>query len=152
LAHEAVISRWQKALDQLELDRRYLETRSVVEAQYGRWDKSTGRSKNQLLLRDPDLANAVALASRWGDELDPALHHFISTSRRRVWLRQGFTAVAAMAFGMIAVAGYFFFQQAEEARKQSEISQLVALAQSGLREGHTREAIEQAAHAFERSP
>jgi hypothetical protein len=69
LAHEALISRWHRARDQLAADRRDLDTRAIVERQQARWAAAVGRAKQQLLLRDPDLANAIDLANRWGDEL-----------------------------------------------------------------------------------
>ena len=69
LAHEALIGSWTMAEEQLTNDRRDLETRSLIERQYGRWVSATGLARNQLLLRDPDLANAIDLEKRWRDEL-----------------------------------------------------------------------------------
>ena len=67
LAHEALIARWRRAADQLASDRRDLETRALAEEQFNRW-RNAGRSTSWLL-RNPDLANAVDLNARWGDEL-----------------------------------------------------------------------------------
>ena len=100
LAHEALISRWQRARDQLAADRRDLETRTLVERQFGRWSQARGRARRLLLLRNPDLANAVDLARRWGDELGPVLRDFIKRSSRRARLAQ--TLAAAAAIGVIA--------------------------------------------------
>ena len=80
LAHEALISRWQRARDQLAADRRDLETRTLVERQFERWSQASGGARRQLLLRNPDLANASDIARRWGDELDPAARDFIAAS------------------------------------------------------------------------
>ena len=80
LAHEALISRWQRARDQLAADRRDLETRTLVERQFERWSQASGGARRQLLLRNPDLANASDIAQRWGDELDPAARDFIAAS------------------------------------------------------------------------
>ena len=89
LAHEALISRWQRARDQLAADRRDLETRDDVERQFGRWSKARGRARWLLLLRNPDLANAVDLAKRWGDELDaPGCVTSSQRSARRARLAQ----------------------------------------------------------------
>ncbi len=77
LAHEALIGSWTRAEEQLTNDRRDLETRSLIERQYGRWVSATGLARNQLLLRDPDLANAIDLEKRWRDELSNDLRAFI---------------------------------------------------------------------------
>ncbi len=104
LAHEALIGRWEKARAQLASDRRDLETRAVIEQQQARWEKASGRAQKQLLLRDPDLANAVDLAKRWSDELGDKTNDFIAASRRRARLRLQLTAAAAVLFAFVAVA------------------------------------------------
>lgn len=103
LAHEALISRWKPARDQLTSDRRDLETRALVERQQTRWKAASGPAQRQLLLRDPDLANAVDLAKRWGDEIDDGTRGFIQTSRQRAQRRQQLTAIAATGFALVAI-------------------------------------------------
>ena len=107
LAHEALISRWQRARDQLAADRRDLETRTLVERQLGRWSQARGRARRLLLLRNPDLANAVDLAKRWGDELDAPTRDFIRRSARRARLAQTLTAAAAVLFAVVAGAAIY---------------------------------------------
>jgi WD40 repeat protein/energy-coupling factor transporter ATP-binding protein EcfA2 len=116
LAHEALISRWKRARDQLLSDRRDLETRELVERQQRRWQNAGGSAKRQLLLRDPDLANAVDLSRRWGDELDPQTRGFIQASWRRARMQQQLTVVAALCFALLAVAGTVAAVLAFEAR------------------------------------
>ena len=48
---------------QLIAERRDLETRILIERQQGRWAAATGRRTGNLLLRDPDLANALDLGN-----------------------------------------------------------------------------------------
>jgi tetratricopeptide (TPR) repeat protein len=103
LAHEALISHWKLARDQLANDARDLETRALVERQQARWAAASGAARRQLLLRDPDLANAVDLARRWGDEIDDRTRQFILASRRHAQGRQRLTAVAAAVFAIVAV-------------------------------------------------
>jgi tetratricopeptide (TPR) repeat protein len=103
LAHEALISHWKLARDQLASDRRDLETRALVERQHARWAAASGAARRQLLLRDPDLANAVDLAGRWGDEIDEGTRQFIRASRHHAQGRQQLTAVAAAVFALVAV-------------------------------------------------
>ena len=121
-AHEALISHWQRATDELTHDRRDLETRALVERQRARWQQARGRAQRQLLLRDPDLANAVDLDRRWGGELEADTRTFIHASRRRARWRQRLAVVAAIVFGLVAVIAFYAQQRAgvERARAESE--------------------------------
>ena len=112
LAHEALISRWQQAREQLAADRRDLETRGLIEGQFARWRDARGSERRLLLLRNPDLANAVDLARRWGDELDDPTRNFIKLSTRRARFSQTLTAVAAVLFGLVAIGAIYAERQA----------------------------------------
>jgi WD40 repeat protein len=103
LAHEALIGRWQRARDQLAADRRDLETRALIERQFARWSEASGRERRLLLLRNPDLANAIDVAKRWGDEFDQNVRLYVDVSYRQFRLRQRLIAVSAAAFALIAI-------------------------------------------------
>jgi len=120
LAHEALISRWQRARDQLATDRRDLETRTLVERQFGRWSQASDHARRLLLLRNPDLVNALDLARRWGDELDPAVHDYIRRSAQRARLAQTLTAAVAVMFALVAGAALYAEWQAVRAQKEAE--------------------------------
>jgi WD40 repeat protein len=125
LAHAALISRWQRARDQLTADRRDLETRTIVERQFDRWSRARGRTRQLLLLRNPDLANAVDLAKRWGDELEAPTQEFIRRSFWRAQLSQSLSAVAAVLFGLFAVAAVVeAWQSQTSARLATELKKL----------------------------
>jgi tetratricopeptide (TPR) repeat protein len=126
LAHEALISRWQRARDQLVADRRDLETRTLVEQQFGRWSQARGTARWPLLLRNPDLANADDLAKRWGDELDMALRNFIMRSTRRARLAQSLTVAAAVLFATFAVVAALAYWQRGVAISNSKRAQHTA--------------------------
>ena len=120
LAHEALISRWKRARDQLAADRRDLETRALVERQFGRWSHARGYGRQRLLLRNPDLANATHLARRWGDELDAPTRHFIKLSARRARLAQTVTAAAAALFALVAGTAFYAERQAVRAQQEAD--------------------------------
>ena len=120
LAHEALISRWEKARQQLAADRRDLEIRALIEQQQGRWAKATGKAQRQLLLRDPDLANAVDLVRRWGAELSEATRTYVAASRKRARRRQQLTAVAAVVFGIVALTASVLGVVAYRAQQRAE--------------------------------
>ena len=99
LAHEALLTHWDRAREQLITDRRDLETRTLVEAQELRWTAADSKAKPALLLRDPDLAGACDLARRWGDELPGDIAGFIALSARaarRATVRRWTIAAAVM--------------------------------------------------------
>jgi WD40 repeat protein len=120
LAHEALISRWQRAQRQIAVDRRDLETRTLVERQFERWNQARGATRRSLMLRNPDLANALDLSKRWGDELDAPMRDFITRSTRRARLAQTLTATAAVLFGVIAAAAFYAEQAAVTARQKAD--------------------------------
>jgi WD domain, G-beta repeat len=152
LAHEALIGRWTRAREQLESDRRNIETRTLLESQFERWTKSAGRARWQLLLRDPDLANAVALDRLWGSELDAGIRQFIARSRLRARLQLIAVASAAVLFAAVIVTAVFAAQRAGSAQRLSEISLALARSQSDLREGRVHPALDSAAWAFGQEP
>lgn len=139
LAHEALIGRWKRAHDQLAADRRDLDTRAIVERQFSRWSQAHGAAQRQLLIRDPDLANALDLVKRWGDELEPGLRNFIQASDRRARLLYRTTVAAAALFALLAITAtvlggltYSAKQQAEIQKQRLDIEQMnrrAALAQ-----------------------
>lgn len=120
LAHEALISHWRRARDQLVADGRDLQTRALVERQQARWAAAAGRAKRQLLLRDPDLANAIDLDNRWGDEIDGMTRGYIQISRNRARRRQQLTAVAAVVFAFVAAAAVYGQYRVRQERAQAE--------------------------------
>jgi WD domain, G-beta repeat len=120
LAHEALISRWRRARDQLAADRRDLEIRTLVERELNRWRQASGRGAALLLLRNPDLANAIDLANRWGDELDATTRDFIARSARRARLAQTLTAAAAVLFALVAGAAVYAERQAVRAQHEAD--------------------------------
>jgi hypothetical protein len=120
VAHEALITHWERAKRQIAQDRDDLGARAVVEEAEAEWRAAERHDKRGYLLRDPHLANAVDLCKRWGDELDAPMRHFINRSARRARFRQRMVAAAAIVFSVTAVvaaaSAYFFF----DARNRAE--------------------------------
>ncbi len=120
LAHEALITHWDRAKGQIAQDRDDLRTRATVEEAEAEWGRAPAGRKNIYLLRDPQLANAIDLISRWTSELDPATTDFVRASQRRARLRQRLTAAAAIVFGFVAVLA---IGAAAEAVRERELAQ-----------------------------
>ena len=126
LAHEALITHWQRAKQQIAQDRDDLRTRAAVEEVEVEWRAAPASRKRFYLLRDPQLANAVDLLSRWGRELDAATGNFIRASVRRGRLRHQLTAVAAIVFGLVAVVAFVAERQAEAERHVAQQTLIAA--------------------------
>lgn len=127
LAHEALISRWKVARDQLATDRRDLETRNLIERQFRRWSDARGRERPLLILRNPDLANALDLLRRWDDELAAELRSFVASSdaamkaaTRRRWT---VAAVVMVCLAGLAAASLGALYVAERQRNDALIAQ-----------------------------
>ena len=120
LAHEALITHWQRAKRQIAENRDDLRTRAVVEEGETEWRNADARRRRGYLLRDPHLANAVDLAKRWGDELDVPLRDFIRRSGRRARLAQTLTVLAALVFAVIASVAVYFGQQSARNQAKAE--------------------------------
>jgi WD40 repeat protein len=132
LAHEALISRWKRAADQLTSDWRDLETRALIERQYARWKGASRQVKRHLLLRDPDLANAVDLDRRWGDELQPHIRAFIAESyeaarvaTRRWWIAAAVIMICLTSLTAASLGALLIVQAQRDAALVSE-SQFLA--------------------------
>src|SRR5205085_125429 len=103
-----------------------LETKRIVEEQFKRWTEAE-RRRQRLLLHNPDLASAVDLAKRWGDELSLAERNYITRSRNRARVVQSLTAVAALVFALVAVAAVFEWFSAQRAQREAETNYRLAL-------------------------
>jgi WD40 repeat protein len=131
-AHEALINHWSRARNQLIADRRDLETRAVVERQLARWAAVPQDKGHALLLRDPDLANAIDLVQRWGDELTADFRNFVALSLKasQAAQRRRRIIVAAVMFCLAALTAASFgaLYIAESQRNQALVTQSRSLA------------------------
>ncbi|MDR3460893.1 MAG: hypothetical protein P4L76_01090 [Beijerinckiaceae bacterium] len=136
VAHEALIRHWRRAEQQVELDRRDLETRKLIERQYDRWRKASPRDQPFILLRDPDLTNARDLDKRWGEDLQSEHRDFIarSVSAAQRAARRRWTAVIAAMAVLIMLTGLSIsaLTIAETQRDAALIAQSRALARDSV--------------------
>ena len=142
LAHEALLTQWDRARDQLIKDRRDLETRALVEAQERRWSVAEPNGKADLLLRDPDLASAVDLARRWGDELPPEIRGFIALSTQalrwamvRRWVIVGAVTVGLVALTVASLGALWIAQQQRDAALIAQSRGLIRDARAAVAAG-----------------
>ena len=127
LAHEALVTRWGRAQEQVTLDRRDLDMRSLIESQFVRWKFAAERDKDALLLHDPDLASARELERRWRGDLNYDISQFIETSARAAGratvLRWTIAAVVIAALTILTVASFGALLIAQGQRNDALVAQ-----------------------------
>jgi len=88
LAHEALLTHWTRARDQIAADARDLELRGRLEKEAERWRAAPRCEKGQRVGAGLLLAEARALVERWGGELPESVLAFVTASRRAANRRQ----------------------------------------------------------------
>jgi hypothetical protein len=89
LAHEALITHWSRARQQIAQDHEDLRTRAALEETLVEYRAAPAGRRRNYLLRDPLLANAIDLTARWRGDFEADTLRFIQTSRRRPsWSRK----------------------------------------------------------------
>jgi hypothetical protein len=117
LAHEALLTHWPRARDQVASDARDLELRGRLEEEAARYGRAGRRDKRGLVLQAGlRLAEGLALCSRWGAALPEEVTDFVAASRRAArhnrQRRLAAVAGAVVALPIIAVlawAGLLFW-------------------------------------------
>src|SRR5205085_1575089 len=78
LAHEALLTHWPRARDQVASDARDLELRGRLEQEAARWRAAAPRDKKSLVRPSGlPLGEAQALQARWGARLPELVSDFI---------------------------------------------------------------------------
>ena len=87
LAHEALLSHWPRARDQVAAETRDLELRGRLEQESQRWQEAPAREKSKRVIAGLVLAEARDLMARWGTELPQLVRDYIITSHRAARMR-----------------------------------------------------------------
>jgi formylglycine-generating enzyme required for sulfatase activity len=103
LAHEALLTHWPRARDQIAADARDLELRRRLDEEAQEWRRAPRRDKRGRLIAGLPLTEARALLGRWGTALPEEIREFIVASRRgarqrrlRLWGLVGGAPIALM--------------------------------------------------------
>ncbi|MBI3515030.1 MAG: AAA family ATPase [Proteobacteria bacterium] len=118
LAHEALLTHWARARDQIAADLGDLQVRARLEQAAALWERAADPDKDSLLLQPGlPLAEAESLAARRRDDLAGDLLGFVEASRRAATARErrrirrlqitagvfGVAALVAATLGWLAV-------------------------------------------------
>lgn len=160
LAHEALIENWPRAREQIETDRRDLQTRARLETLHRRWHESgNAAEKTRALLTSLNLAEGTDLVRRWEIPAADPLGAYVAASATAEGWRRRRVAVAALAlvlvFAAIAALASLQWRRAErqtvaaraaeeterQAREQADASRVEALRQRDRADGERTRAL-----------
>jgi WD40 repeat protein len=157
LTHEALISSWDRLRawlgnvpdktesERIRTDLRLHRRLSAVAAE---WKAASPRDKDGYLLRNPQLVNALDIASRWSDELTSELREFISLSdsaarsaaRRRRRIVRAIAAIGVVLGGLAGIGAIGAYVQRQQALVQQS-RYLADLARQSADQGHVDSAM-----------
>jgi tetratricopeptide (TPR) repeat protein len=120
VAHEALMRNWPRAAEQIQRDRRDLETRARLEEQEALWREASARDQPKRLLTGLALEEGRDLDERWGEELSPGMRQFVAASSRQAKRRQRRLQAAAAVFALLAVSATLAAGWAYTAQEQAE--------------------------------
>jgi formylglycine-generating enzyme required for sulfatase activity len=110
LVHEALLSHWPRAREQVAADARDLELRGRLEQEAERWRAAPQCDKDWHVITGLVLAEARDLVARWGTELSAELREFVIASLRAAhWRRVRFAATvtgAVVALPVVALVAW----------------------------------------------
>jgi tetratricopeptide (TPR) repeat protein len=128
VAHEALLTHWPRARDQIAVEWRDLQTRAALERSEARWRAAPRKGRNSLLLPSGlPLAEAEDLLGRHGEELAPELKAYIAASRGRARRRIHLLQAAAAAMFLLALGAGGLGLWAESQRRIAQENFLVAI-------------------------
>jgi formylglycine-generating enzyme required for sulfatase activity len=107
LAHEALLTHWPRARDQVAADARDLELRGRLEEEAARWRTASRHDKSgRVLPAGLRLDEGLALHARWGAGLPAEVTAFVTASRRaaRRNRRHRIATVVAAVVGLPVIA------------------------------------------------
>jgi formylglycine-generating enzyme required for sulfatase activity len=107
LAHEALLTHWPRARDQVAADARDLELRGRLEEEAERWRSAPRRDKRgRVLPAGLRLDEGLALCARWGAALPKEVTDFVTASRRTTRRNRGrrITGIAGALLALPIVA------------------------------------------------
>ena len=143
VAHEALLTRWPRAVTWFETNQEFLKQRARVEAACATWEKE-GRNPAYLLQPGKPLDDALWLLSQTGRTLATESAGFIQASknhayedaRRRKRDRLVAVSAAALLIGAAVIGGVIAFQASQRAaERRAQADAYFQVHQAGLHSG-----------------
>ncbi|MCC7346069.1 MAG: hypothetical protein IT538_01615 [Variibacter sp.] len=143
LAHEALLENWPAAREQVQRDRRDLETRARIETLYRRWRDAPEAEKKRALLRGLNLAEASDLSARWSVDPQSDFGGYVRASARAERLRRSWFAATAAALALVfaTIAGFAAIES-RRAEREAVSARSAEQAERSARESAVQERAE----------
>ena len=162
VAHEALLTRWPRAMAWFDTNQEFLKQRARVEAACATWEKE-GRNPAYLIQPGKPLDDALWLLSQTGRTLatesagfiQASKHHANEDARRRKRNRLIAGTVAALLIGLAVIGSVIAIlanQRAAERRAQADAYFQVHQATLDLARGEIRPALDLLERAFSTHP
>jgi hypothetical protein len=118
LAHDRVITSWNRARAITEKNRDFYRVKDSIERQRQRWEEND-RSAEYLIPAGAQITQAEEKLRQFGDEFTDATRAFVLVSSRRARRRQRLMTAATLIFALVAIvasgSSYYAKQQRERA-------------------------------------
>src|SRR5262249_41290493 len=161
--HDSILTGWARLKDQIAEEQRLFGARERLEQYCRRWmDAAHARANTRakLLLDGFPLAEGNELLAKWGagalSDRQPSLPAYIMASdarqKRTRRIAQAIGWSVAAVFAGLSILLYEQWQSTERAKRETEVSLLIAKSQSYLRDRQAALAIESADRAFSGPP
>jgi hypothetical protein len=133
IAHEALLTHWERAMKQVAADRADLQLRARLEQAAAIWRATEPKARDgRLLSVGLPLSEAEDLLARRHDELEEELLQYVSRStqvahmreRRRLWWLGTLTGVFALLAILAGIGGWFAYEGQKLAEGQLRAAQI----------------------------
>ena len=162
VAHEALLTHWERARQQVATDRGDLELRAQLERAAGEWRKAERKDQDSLLLvAGLPLERGRELLSRRREDLSEEAVAFAEQSirheraqrerrLRRAWMVAGVTGLLAVAAAGFGWWGFVNMKEAQLAETDAKVQKVAADEQRAEADKQRQEAVKERVAADER--
>jgi WD40 repeat protein len=146
LAHEALISRWQRAREIVSENADFYRIRADIEEQRERYEK--GGRRSELLLRGRPLAEAEDIVTKHGDELSPQIVDYVGYSRARANRSKVIAWGAAAVFAVLALTAFGLAKFAFDQMVTAQGREMLVRSQTLLMQDKILQSVQEGLRAF----
>lgn len=118
IAHDRVITSWDRARTITEKNREYYRVKETIERHQQHWEES-GRLAEYLIPPGAPITQAEEMIGRFTDEFSEPIQSFVKVSGRRARLRQRLMTAATLIFAAVAVVATFASYYARSQREKA---------------------------------
>lgn len=125
IAHDRVITSWDRARTITEKNREFYRVKETIEQHQQHWEES-GRLAEYLIPPGAPITQAEEMVDRFSDEFSERTQSFVKVSGRRARLRQRLMTAATLIFAAVAVVAMSAMYSATLEREKAITSYVAA--------------------------